>query len=418
MSGDLFRSEALEAQNYRLHGDVLVLPSLKLSLIGAGLFVWVLLALSWLFIAEYARQETVQGWLEPGQGVLRVFAESASGKIKRILVKEGESVEKGQPLIIVNGDRVLQDGTHLEERLLAEYRQQKKRISEQILNTQKIHLQRKQELTSQLQNLKQEALQLHQQLELSRQRHALLKAQLNNAESIHDKGHISTRDFHQIVADELNLRSELVGLERASLNHQNQRQKLQVELRVKPQELQNTRARLQNELSDISQKIAQLHGQRAHVIKAPQSGIVSNIQVRQGQFTKTNLPLLTIVPPGESLSARLFVPASAAGFLREGQAIKMRYDAFPYQKFGLHHGVISGISKAAILPNEVHGLAISVKEPVFIVQASLQQSWVKAFGERINLKPGMTFSADVKLAERSLVEWLLEPLYSIKGRLK
>lgn len=415
--GTLFRKEALEGQKHRLHGAVLVLPSIKLSIIAMVLTIWVVALLIWLFQSEYARKETVQGWLEPEDGVIRIFAESASGKIKRILVAEGDYVEKDQALIVVNGDRALQDGSSLEEQLLKEYEKQKSSLTQQMTRNSQIYFHRIQDAKNQINILEQESAQLQQQLNLLKQRHEMVQERLASSQQVRRRGHISKYDYSLVVAEELSLQSDIAGITRQLLNQQNTLQRLHSELRIYPEEEKNTIAQLQSQLSSVAQKIAQLHGQRAHVIKATQSGFVSNIQVNIGQYTQTNLPLLSIVPSDSSLQARLLVPVRAAGFVQAGQSIDMRYDAFPYQKFGLHKGMVLDISSAAILPNEIKQLAVNIQEPVFIVKASLDKNWVQAFGQKLALKPGMTLSADIQLAERSLMEWLLEPLYSIKGRL-
>lgn len=417
MKGSLFRKEALEGQKHRLHGNVLVVPSIKLSVIALAITLWVLAIMVWLFHSEYARKETVQGWLEPEKGVIRVFAESASGKIKRILVKDGDYVEQGQALILVNGDRVLQDGSSLEEQLLTEYQKQKAALTQQMTRNSQIYFHRMQDAKAKIASIDQEILQLEHQLALMLQRHKLVKERLESSHEVRRRGHISKYDYSTVLAEELSLQSDIAGLKRQLLNQQNSRRSLESELRIYPQEEQNSLAQIQTQLSDVAKNIAQLHGQRAHIIKATQSGFVSNIQVNQGQYTKTNMPLLTIVPADSTIQARLLVPVRAAGFLQPGQNIEMRYDAFPYQKFGLHSGTVLEISKAAILPNEIKDTAVEVREPVFIVLAALDKNWVQAFGQKLALKPGMTLTADIQLADRTLIEWLLEPLYSIKGRL-
>lgn len=417
MNGNLFRMEALEAQKHRLHGDVLVLPSVKISVITIAIVAWVAAIGVWLLTSEYARKETVQGWLEPDKGVIRIFAESASGKIKHILVQEGDYVEKGQSLVIVNGDRVLQDGTHMEDQLLDEYQKQRDILNLQIERNQQIFQKRMLNIKESIRSIELENKQLEQQLKLSEARHQTLRQRVADSRQMQLDGHISKLDFDRLVSDEMTLRSDIAGLKRNLLSLQNERQKLLSELSIQPQEQQNSAAQIQNQLSEIAQRIAQLHGQRAHIIKATQNGYISNIQISQGQYTRPDAPLLTIVPSDSTIQARLMVPVRAAGFLESGQAVEMRYDAFPYQKFGLHNAKISKISKSAMLPAELNTAAVNVQEPVFVVWAELEKNWVPAFGQELSLKPGMTLSADIRLADRNLLEWLLEPLYSIKGKL-
>lgn len=417
MNGNLFRTEALEGQKHRLHGEVLLLPSAKISIVSMAILVWVVVICFWLLTSEYARKETVQGWLEPDKGVIRIFAESATGKIKRVLVKEGDYVEKGHSLIIVNGDRVLQDGTHMEDRLLQEYQEQKNILDSQIVRNQHIYQQRRTSIQHTIGSLKLENVQLQQQLALSEVRLASQKQRVEDSRKIQQQGHISKLDFEQLQTDEMMLRSEIAGLKRNLLSLQSEQQKLQSELQIQPKEQENNTAQLKAQLSEIVQHIARLHGNRAHIIKATQSGYVSNIQVSPGQYTRSDTPLLTIVPSNSTMQARLVVPVRAAGFLQSGQSVEMRYDAFPYQKFGLHNAKISRISKTTMLPGELNKVAVNVQEPVFLVWADLERHWVPAFGQELSLKPGMTLSADIRLADRNLLEWLLEPLYSIKGKL-
>lgn len=141
----LFRQKVMERQADRLHGEILLLPRLSHAVILALLLAWLLVTVIWLATSGYARQETVQGWLEPASGVVRVYADR-SGIIKQVLVGEGERVVEDQPLIVVNGDRILADGKHLESLLLAEYKSQHKLPSEQLERSEKIYQQRRQDL--------------------------------------------------------------------------------------------------------------------------------------------------------------------------------------------------------------------------------------------------------------------------------
>ena len=88
------------------------------------LLLWLLLLGVFLSNTEYTRRETVRGWLEPRDGVIGIYP-SREGKLARLLVSEGDSVTENQALAVINGDLSLTDGKHLEELLLAEYREPK-----------------------------------------------------------------------------------------------------------------------------------------------------------------------------------------------------------------------------------------------------------------------------------------------------
>ena len=101
--------------------------------------------------------------------------------------------------------------------------------------------------------------------------------------------------------------------------------------------------------------------------------------------------------------------------MQVGNHSRLRFDAFPYQRFGFINSEITRIDQTLISPNEVQ-LPIALQEPVYRLRAKLTQQQMQAFGKGFNLKSGMLFEADIMLEQRTLIEWLLEPLYSLNGR--
>ena len=186
---------------------------------------------------------------------------------------------------------------------------------------------------------------------------------------------------------------------------------------ILPNEYENQIDDLKRNISDIRQNLTQLDSQRSYTIKAPKDGVISSLQVREGQQTLINQSLLTIVPANSKLEIKLLIPVRAAGFVEADQNIEIRYDAFPYQKFGVYSGTIKSISSSLLLPDEVNKSPVPIQEPVYLVRAELNSRKIEAYGQELSLKIGMTLSADIKLKDRSLLEWLLEPLYTLHGKL-
>lgn len=415
MSG-LFREKVLQRQADRLHGDILLLPRLSHSTILLFFLLWLVLLVIWLVTSSYARKETVQGWLEPASGVLRVYADGP-GVIKQVLVEEGEKVIRDQPLIVVNGDRVLSDGKNLETLLLAEYESQRNLLSEQLARSEKLKQQKQQNIQQKIAAARRDLSLLDQQIIAQARRYKIISEQAERYRILNERGHISSVELEGMLAQELEMGAERQSLQRNRVRLQSQIQQLKNEMLLLPEEYANTAGQLRARLSDLAQKVAQLHGQRAYIVRASRAGIVSNLQAEEGQQAQSGIPVLSLVPDGEVLAAQLLVPVRSAGFLDVGQSLKIRYDAFPFQKFGLYGGSVLEVSDTVMLPDELLNTPISVREPVFKVSAELAQSSVRAYGKDFPLKPGMTLSADVQLAERSLLQWLLEPIYSLKGRL-
>jgi membrane fusion protein len=125
--------------------------------------------------------------------------------------------------------------------------------------------------------------------------------------------------------------------------------------------------------------------------------------------------VLSIIPTGSLLQAELLVPTHAAGFLRQGQEVRLRYDAFPYQKFGLYRAAISSISRTVSHPEDQVGPA-RLSVPAYRVIAGLETQYVTAYGSELPLQPGLTLRADIVRDRRRILEWIFDPLIAaVKG---
>jgi membrane fusion protein len=418
MQQGLFRQQSIEHRKQGLHGDVLLLPRLSHTLILSALMLWVFAVLIWLFVSHYARKETVVGWLEPPEGIIRVYAE-ATGIVQKVLVSEGEQVAQDQPLLIVNDDRILASGENLDTGLLREYNSQRKMLDEQLARTQSTYEMRLKDISTRITSAQQDLKLIDEQLRILSERYTLVSAQVDRYRTLKREGHVSSVEFDNAIAQELTIKSDQQALLRSQISQKNAIDQLQTEQKLLPDENANTLDQLRSRLSDLAQQITQLSGRSSRIIKAPRAGIVNNVQAREGQqaYANNNIPLLTLFPSNTQLTVHLLIPVRSVGFIEPGQSLAIRYDAFPYQKFGIYQGKVSQVSKTWLLPNELLNAPMQVNEPVYRVTALLNKPNVQAYGKDFSLKPGMTLSADISLGDRSLIQWLLEPIYSLKGRI-
>jgi membrane fusion protein len=170
---------------------------------------------------------------------------------------------------------------------------------------------------------------------------------------------------------------------------------------------------LRGDLSWNEQRVAEVNGRRAYVIKAPRSGRVSTLQATVGQIADPRHIQLEIIPLDSTLQAELFFPTRAFGFVRPGQQARILYDAFPYQKFGTYRGSVTKVSHTILTGNETTG-PIALKEPAYRVTVGLERPDIDAYGLKMPLQPDMLLKADVILEQRSLMRWLLDPVFSAR----
>ncbi|WP_218310998.1 HlyD family secretion protein [Alteromonas antoniana] len=417
MRTSLFRKQAVEHQRKRLEGSVLVTPSLSSQLVTLLIIAWLVAVTVYLFTQEFSRRETVTGWIAPSEGLIRLHSQSHGGKVIRVLVAQGENVPKGTPLLSVDNARSLLSGGSMEDTLLAELQAQLGRLGEKLTRAQTNHDDEVRQQQSVVQALKDDLARIDELKALTASRLALTSRQRQQLDALASLGHTARYEVEELEARKLQITQEMKQLTRdwhraaQSLNEQ------EFTLHQLPQQYQDTVSTLEDEQSQIKQQIARLQSSQIEVIKAPRDGIVTAITVGIGQFVDSGVPVISMIPANTDIEATLLVPVSAAGFVTEGQPLSVRYDAFPYQKFGMHQGQIKRISASVILPGELTGAPVNVNEPAYLVKASLQSDRLEAYGQAVRLKPGMTLTADVTLSHRTLVEWLFEPLYTLAGRI-
>src|SRR5690606_12140661 len=127
-------------------------------------------------------------------------------------------------------------------------------------------------------------------------------------------------------------------------------------------------------------------------------GMVATLLAKRGQSVQAGQPLAILLPDDSRLEAELLVPSRAIGFIEEGDAVLLRYQAFPYQKFGHQQGRVARVSRSTINPTEAGGRGTDLArrgEPFYRVTVALAEQAVIAYGRAEALRPGMLLEADV-----------------------
>ncbi len=128
-------------------------------------------------------------------------------------------------------------------------------------------------------------------------------------------------------------------------------------------------------------------------------------------------PLAVVVPKGSGLHAQLLVPTRAIGFVQPGQEVVLRYDAFPFQRFGQYRGTVERVSRTVWSPGEKVGQLV-VKEPVYRVDVKLDASTSPRATRSLPLRSGMLVNADILQEKRTVWEWVFEPVLSLQQRMQ
>ncbi len=414
MSRPLFREEVIRARRAdwlgELHFDA---PKFGWPFLFAGLAAVLAIAIA-LSAGHYTRRERVSGLLRAKAGVLNVSA-PRPGLVHRILVEEGQRVRQGQPLIQISGevDSVALGNTHAQ--INEELQYQRAKLQQDLEGQDAILATKQGELEHQISLANSEVQSVTDQLHIQKQRVDALASLHAKWLSLEDSGVVSKLQILQSQDALLQQRSVVQELERARISALQKRSELQGQLQRAPLEAASQKSQLARQIAEISRDISENEAMRQFALSAPRSGVVSTLLVHPGQQVEEAQQLLTVVPDDANLIAELWIPTRAVGFVEVGSKVALRYDAFPYQKFGVYNGKVAEISKSGIISTEAPLGQSSAASPetLYRVLVDLEKQEVSIYGKPERLRPGMRLEADIAVERRRLLEWVFEPLYRI-----
>jgi len=410
----LFRPEALAAATSGVGRPIAVLP-LSWALMGVLLGAMVIGFVAFLSVGTFSRKETANGIVRAVGGDIRIEA-PAPGIASAVMVAEGQRIRAGETLVIVGTPRNDAGGRPLNEAMIDSLERDLAGLETRLDSLQAGAEIERSGAFSRLAALQGELAAAQAQETTARQRLTLADEALTRLAPVAEKGFISGEAvrrrreevlmLRQAVADARGTQSRIVG----------QISEVKTSEARRPLVLLEERGQLQDAIARIRRERDSYIGQRGYSIKAPADGIITALQVSDGQAVSPQRPMMTLSRPRTAVLAEIFVPSRAIGFLEKGQEVKVRYDAFPAQRFGVGTGKVRSISSSVLRPEEVQS-AVRVEEPVFRVLIELDDAHVRAYGKEYRIRPGLALSATIILDRRSFAEWLLDPIIALRGRL-
>ncbi len=225
---------------------------------------------------------------------------------------------------------------------------------------------------------------------------------------------------HPDVFSQLSQRHEL--LQKQILLKEKHLQQLKVLLEKKYislsayHEKQDELVALKNQQSEVRVEMIHEEDQKSYLIRAPIDGVVASLMFQEGQYVHLSKPLASILPTHADLMANLYIPVSQFGFLAPQNKVIIRYDAYPYARFGTSKAMIRDIGRS-ILTDEDEVKPIRIEQPYYKVSALLEKQVVMAYGKERKIQHGMTLTAVIIGSKKKVWQWILDPLFSVYGGL-
>jgi membrane fusion protein len=363
-----------------------------------------------IIFVPYTRSERVQGRVEAEEGVVKVYAQLNS-VVLRQHVMEGDVVRKGQPLLTLSTERQLGSGGGAE---LAQVRQSDFKgttLREEMANIHSLYETEQALLVTQISRKKGELEQIRANVNIQERVLNLAKESYKRRSALVEQGFMSKegladeeRKLLQAEADHERAKKESIFAESAV--EELEANKAMLARRREKELLPLTRA-----LSTTSQETIDYRARQEFVIQANSDGVVAAILPKAGDTVLEKDLLMSISPKSSKFYVNLYVPSSAIGFLEKKNSVKLRYESYPYQKFGEYTASVRAISPVALDRTELR-LSSLASDNYYRVQVEPDSQTVHAYGRDFALHDGIKVEADIQVETRKVFEWILEPVYA------
>ena len=346
-----------------LKQDKFLLKTTNMAMVGLTFF-----GLGWLFLAKTDEIIIVSGKIIP-TGEVSTIKMPSTGIIKEILVGEGDKVLKDQILLKLD--------TRSNE-------QRDQTLKEEITFKENQLTSLRDEFDEFIKNSKKGFISLNNNIDLQ-------NSILEKYENLVKLGAVPELQYLDRKSNLISLKTEKDNLIK---DFESNKSKYIQKLDVINSELTDLKGRLaENNLVLINK-----------IVKSPIDGTVFDLKPKNidysAQATET---ILKVVPYGD-LEARLEVPSSDIGFVKEGMDVDINIDSYPSSDFGVLKAVIKSIGSDALKPDSSENRQFFS----FPVSADLNDQFLELKkGRKLDLKVGMTLQANIKLRKVSYLQLLL-----------
>jgi hemolysin D len=427
---DEFAPDILRVQNTPPRPMPRVVLGITLTLVGV--------ALLWAAFGRLDIIAVAQGKLVP-QSSLKIVQPAEAGIVKEILVQEGQHVKAGQILMRMDPTLSLADLNALRSEL-----QQKsiaiRRIDAELANQPFVaepddspQLFREAQAQYLANRRAQQAAVAQEQAAWERSKQEMAAAQETKKKLEQTLPHYRTQDeaFQKLVKEgfagrilaedkareriekEQDYRTQSFVVAREHANMALSQTKIAQLESDYLRRLRDERAELTDRVQRLQQEVAkQDHRYALLELKAPQDGRVKDLATHTvGTVAQPGTILMTLVPVDESLLAEVWLSNEDVGFVRPGQAVKLKLASFQFQKYGMLDARIEQIAADAADRQEAGAEQGERSTPLaYRTSIALDKQVLKVNDISYRLASGMQVSAEIKLGERTVLEYLLSPV--------
>ncbi|MGC7404778.1 HlyD family secretion protein [Pandoraea pneumonica] len=414
----MFRKAALAADRPAWLGEVLLIPPLSLRIAAMAAALVATATVAFLIWGTYTHRATVVGRLVPSAGLAKLYAPEV-GVVTQRNVSEGQRVNEGDVLFVLSAERQSGTGDGIRTQVARRIEARVTSLQSDLDDIRRMHAMAEDAQRKAIAARSEELVTLDGLIQSQRERVALASVSKERYARLLAKSYVSREQSQEKHALYLEQRSQLQSLQRErvvvarTLSADRQR------LAAMPHAQRRELAQRTRELGLLEQELAESESKREFSVIAPTSGTATAVVVEVGQTVAPSKALMSVVPTDSPLRAHLYVKSDAVGFMRPGDAVRLRYRAFAHQQFGQFGGTVTSISWAALPHTDLADVdpyegVNGAGTPLYLVNVRLHAQSIRAGDRTLPLRAGMLLEADVKRETRRLYEWAFSPLRKLQ----
>lgn len=384
--------------------------------------------LTWAHFGQISEVARAQGKLMPKGDVFKVNPIEL-GKVAQVHVGEGQTVKAGQVLLELDSDLAANEIQRLEKELAAT--QTEANQTEMLIEQVRLQAQVKQAMAQA--QTRSQALEVSKaestissteailtQLESDAKAH---RSRLDRLQPLAREGAISQENVFQaeqglserersLIENQGNLarsRSEATRLRETLTQQQAEEQNIALEAQQQIQQLKVKSAQLRAKGSQIQTAIEAANTKlKDRFLYAPVSGTISSLNVRNpGEVVQVGQAVAEIAPEQRPMVISAVLPNQEAGLVKPGMTVQLKFDAFPYQTYGVIPGKVRSISPDAKSDEKLG--------QVYRMEVELDRNYVMRDNQKVFFKSGQTASVEIVTRTRRVMDVLLEPIHQLQN---
>ncbi|MFQ0993346.1 HlyD family secretion protein [Gilliamella apicola] len=416
----LFRQEAINYQKAKWMGKALLIKGYSSWFVFLLSIIFIIIFIFAVIFGTYTRRINVPGEITTQPRAINLFS-TQQGFIINSHVKVGDKVKKGDPIYELDVSQTTQLG-NVTQKTIESINNQIKNISEIIETLKKnkqITLNALKQQIDEYNKFHQDSLLLVKNAEKGMSE---MYESMQNYADYQRRGLINNEQFNNQRYLYYQQQNSYQLLQNQIIQENLSIIQLNSELVTKIADFDNKISEYQFQLNALQRQLTEVNAKGTLIVSAPSDGRIESLSVTEGQMVKTDDSLAQLIPANtDSYNLVLWAPNESVPYISINDKINIRYEAYPYQRFGQFSGKIMSISNVPASSQEMSTYSSSPLsrnninyQAYYKVIVSLDKQQMAKFNNKIKLTNGMKADITLFLEKRPIYQWMLSPFYDIQ----